>query len=160
MNIDKHQFQRQVQNVGSDEEATNLLRQVIEQHLQWGDDSDLAASIMEIPPVARRLYLVLYMDTGVCGDGFPDFFTEFPFPDLHAEIAHGLALIGATDLQQIFLSAISYLNNLGPLRAAEITFFDMDKETEDIHGRYFEHNRQLSARIGRHTRDNASKIFH
>ena len=160
MSIDIALFQQRLQNVSTDEDAANLLFEFVEQPLIWvKTKAGYIAVVHEIPPILRCLYFAIYMDIGVSGEGFPQFFAWLPYRGSRKDIIRGLELIGDMKMAEIFREAMAYLRPFGRVKASEMSFYEMDKHTDNIHGKYFQQNDNLRKRVGRYMRHHPEALF-
>ena len=160
MSIDFALFHQRLRNVSTDKDAAKLLFEFIEQPLlRVKTRTKYIAMVHEIPSTLRCLYFAIYMDIGVAGDGFPQFYAWLPYRGSCKDIIRGLELIGDVRMAEIFREAMAYLRPFGRVKASEMSFYEMDKHTDDIHGRYFQQNENLMERVGRYMRHHPEALF-
>jgi hypothetical protein len=128
-----------------------------EDHLNLNSESEYLPSVMRLPVLMRRAYLALQADTSISGDGFIGYYEESRNQDFYMEVAEGFRLIGKPDSAAIFIRGIEFLRTA--TGAARTSIVAMDEATDDIHGEYFRHHKDVAEKVGAFVRRSKSTLL-
>ncbi|MCW1926232.1 hypothetical protein OKA05_26985 [Luteolibacter arcticus] len=117
-------------------------------HDSWQTFHD---DVFSLPPNARRLYLPLCFDIGVRGGGLPGAFSFYGYSgdSLVEEIMEGFRLLGLPQVAGFLGQALAYWRKPdSPMHSDSVPWMRMDKDLDDVHGRYYRETEDLFARVG------------
>lgn len=117
-------------------------------HDTWQEFHD---DVFALPSNARRLYLPLCFDVGVRGGGMPGVFSFYGYSgdSLIEEIMEGFRLIGLPQIAGIIDQGYRYwLNQDSAMHSDAVPWMRMNKDLDDVHGRYYRDTEELFELVG------------
>ncbi len=148
--LDRSRFKEVLSCSVPKERGTKFLSYVEDQirHDSWQDFHD---DVFAIPTCARRLYLPLCFDIGVCGNGMDSAFSFYCYSgdSLIDEIMEGFRFLGLDQVAGLIAHALKYWRDPdSPMHSDSVPWMRMDQDLGDIHGQYYRATDDLFSKVG------------